>query len=212
MGLQAILEKIRASGDEQIQEIERDARSQANAILAQARMEAQRIEEDARADAGAPAIAERARILHQARLEALRIVGDERESLVDTAINCVRERLVSFRADPSYPAVLRSLSQEALAKLSSEGKGKVQLTADPRDRNLLEGILEDLGLTLPVRYDLDCWGGLIAKSEDGCVVVVNTFESRLERATAFLRGHLAALFEEEQKERDPKGFLETLRV
>jgi hypothetical protein len=30
------------------------------------------------------------------------------------------------------------------------------------------------------------------------VVVINTFESRLERATAFLRRHLASLFEEEQ--------------
>jgi vacuolar-type H+-ATPase subunit E/Vma4 len=53
-------------------------------------------------------------------------------------------------------------------------------------------------LELPVSCELNCWGGLTAKSEDGRVVVINTLESRLERATAFLRRHLAALFEEEQ--------------
>jgi vacuolar-type H+-ATPase subunit E/Vma4 len=64
----------------------------------------------------------------------------------------------------------------------------------------LKNILDDLKLDLPVSYELNCWGGLIAKSGDGRVVVINTFESRLERATAFLRRYLAALFEEEQSE------------
>ncbi|HLE92834.1 MAG TPA: V-type ATP synthase subunit E [Anaerolineales bacterium] len=198
MSLQAILEKIRASGETQVQEIEKGAQSQVNGILAQARVEARQIEEDACANASAPAIAERARILHRARLESLRIVGDVREDLVDTAITRTRERLAAVRADSSYPSVLRTLTEETLAELASGGKA--QLLADPRDRELLKNILGDLKLDLPVSYELNCWGGLIAKSEDGRVVVINTFESRLERATAFLRHCLAALFEEEQTE------------
>jgi V/A-type H+-transporting ATPase subunit E len=198
MSLQVILEKIRASGDVQVQEIEKTTHSQVSRILAQARVEAQQIEEDACADASAPAIAERARILHRARLEALRIVGDVREDLVDTAITHTRERLASLRADLSYPAVLRKLTEEALTELASDSAGKAQLLTDSRDRSLLKSILDDLKLDLPVSYELTCWGGLIAKSEDSRVVVINTFESRLERATAFLRRHLAALFEEEQ--------------
>jgi vacuolar-type H+-ATPase subunit E/Vma4 len=198
MGLQAILEKIRASGNAQVQEIERNIKSQVNAILAQARMEADQIEEDSRANASAPAVAERARILHRARLESLRIVGAVREDMVDTAIARAREHLASMRADPSYPAVLRKLTDEALTELASGSAGKTQLLADPRDKSLLKIILDDLKLDLAVNYELNCWGGLIAKSEDGRVVVINTFESRLERAIAFLRRHLAALFEEEQ--------------
>ena len=197
MSLQDILEKIRESGNTQVQEIEKSTQSQVNEILAQARMEARQIEEDSRAIASAPAIAERARILHRARLESLRIVGGVREDLVDTAITRTRERLAFLPADPSYPEVLRALTEEALNKLDSGETGKAQLLADPRDKALLKNILDNLKLDLPVSYELSCWSGLIAKSEDGRVVVINTFESRLERATAFLRRHLAALFDEE---------------
>ncbi|MEW6402495.1 MAG: V-type ATP synthase subunit E family protein [Chloroflexota bacterium] len=198
MSLQAILEEIRASGDTQVHEIEKSTQSQVKEILAQARMEASQIEEDSRATASAPAIAERARILHRARLESLRIVGDVREDLVDTAIARARECLASIRGDSSYETVMRALTREALSELTSGGAGNAELLADPRDRTLLERIIADLRLNLPVSYELNCWGGLIAKSEDGRVVVINTFESRLERAASFLRRHLAAMFEEEQ--------------
>jgi vacuolar-type H+-ATPase subunit E/Vma4 len=198
MGLQNILEKIRATREAQVQEIEQSAQFQANGILAQARADVRQIEEDACAKASAPAVAERARILHRARLEALRVVGDVREELVNAAINRARERLASIRADQSYGAVLRTLTKEALTELSSDGVGKAQLLVDSNDKVLMEVILHDLGLNLPVVYGLNCWGGLIANSQDGRVVVVNTFESRLERAAPFLRSHLAAFFEEEQ--------------
>jgi vacuolar-type H+-ATPase subunit E/Vma4 len=196
MGLQAILEKIRAIGDAQVQEIERNTLSQVSAILTQARMDAQQIEEDACANASTPAVAERARILHRVRLESLRIVGDVRESLVDTALTRTRERLAAIRIDPGYPEVLRTLTREALTELAADGHA--QLLAAPRDEGLLTNILSDMNLDLPVSYELNCWGGLIAQSEDGRVVVINTFEARLERAMTFLRHHLAALFEAEQ--------------
>jgi vacuolar-type H+-ATPase subunit E/Vma4 len=198
MGLQAILEKIRATGEAQVQEIEQSAHFQANGILAQARADVRQIEEDASAKASAPAVAERARILHRARLEALRVVGDVREELVNTAINRARERLASTRADQSYTAVLHTLTKEALTELSSDGVGKAQLLVDFNDKVLMETILHDLGLDLPVFDGLNCWGGLIAKSQDGRVIVINTFESRLERAAPFLRSYLTAFFEEEQ--------------
>lgn len=201
MGLQAILDNIRAVGNAQIQEIERTAQSQASEILAHARMEAEQVEEDASANISAPAIAERARIIHRARLDALHIVGSVRENLVDTAILRTREHLAAFRPDSAYPLVLRTLTEETLAQLtSSEKDGRPQLLADPRDKDLLQKILQDLKLNIPVNYELNCWGGVIAQSEDERVVVINTFESRLEQATAFLRRHLAASFEGEQFE------------
>lgn len=196
MGLPAILEKIRAIGDAQVQEIERNTLSQVSATLTQARMDAQQIEENACVNASTPAVAERARILHRARLESLRIVGDVRESLVDTALTRSRERLAAIRIDPGYPEVLRTLTGEALTELAADGHA--QLLAAPRDEGLLTNILSDMNLDLPVSYELNCWGGLIAQSEDGRVVVINTFEARLERAMTFLRHHLAALFEAEQ--------------
>lgn len=200
MSLQSILEKIRASGDEQVRAIEQTTHARVGSVMAQAQMEARQIEEDACETASRPAVAERARILHRARLESLRIVGDVREDLVNTAIARTGERLSSMRMDHSYAGVFRRLLLEALSELESGGTDRAQLVADPRDRVLLEAILANLKLDLPVTYELTCWGGLIAKSEDGRVVVINTLESRLERATVFLRHHLVALFEERHKE------------
>jgi vacuolar-type H+-ATPase subunit E/Vma4 len=201
MGLQPILDKIRAVGDAQVREIEKNAQIHASEILAQARMEAEQVEEDSSVHASAPAVAERARILHRARLDALHIVGSVRENLVDTAISRTRERLASLRSDSAYPKVLRALTVEALTQLtSSEGDGHFQLLVDPRDRALMENILKDLSLNIPIQYELNCWGGLIAQSEDRRVVVINTLEARLNQAATFLRHHLAASFEEEQFE------------
>ena len=196
MGLLAILEKIRAAGEAQVEGIEKDTSARVNEILAQVRLDAQQIDEDACASASAPAVAERTRILHRARLESLRIVGDVRETLVDTAITRASERLTAIRADPCYMEVLRTLTKEALTELAADGDAR--LLADPRDEKMLTNILNELKLDLPVSYELNCWGGLIAKSSDGRVVVINTFEARMERARTFLRHHLAALFEEEQ--------------
>jgi V/A-type H+-transporting ATPase subunit E len=128
------------------------------------------------------------------------MIGDVREALVDTALERVRGRLAALRTDPSYPRELRRLVQEALDELSPEGAGSTSLLADPRDEELLCEALSDLGLGTPVSYELDCQGGLIAMSQDGRIVVTNTLESRLDRATPFLRSHLATLFEEKESE------------
>jgi len=198
MSLQAILEQILATGDARVQEIERETQAQVGEILAHARMEADQIEEDARATSSAPAAQERARIIHHAGLEALRLIGTVREELVDSALTQTREQLAAIRVKPSYPDVLRQLTLEALAELTAPGREeKPVLVADMRDQPLLENSTDELGLDLHVVYDLTCWGGLIAKSEDSRVVAINTLEARLERAIPFLRGYLAALFEEE---------------
>jgi vacuolar-type H+-ATPase subunit E/Vma4 len=201
MSLQAILDKIHAVGEVQVQEIERETQAQVGEVLARARMEAHQIEEDVRAASSAPAARERARIIHHARLEALRRVGNVREELVDAALTQTRERLAAIRSNSSYADVLRQLTREALTELTAPGwEEKALLVADPRDRTILEGILSGMDLNLQVSYDLKCWGGLITKSEDGRVVAINTLETRLERATTFLRGYLAALFEEERSD------------
>ncbi len=214
MSLQTILESIRASGKSQVDEIEMHAYAQARQILADARLEAQQEKEDACVAVAAQAYRERARIIHRARLETLHITGSVREALVDAALDQARGRLASLRMNTAYPAVLRRLTQAALAELagSLEGSGMTHLSVDPRDRTLLESILRDLGLDLPVSYDLDCWGGLIAKSQDNRVVVINTLEARLERAIPYLRRYLSALFEQERPEVKSDQIRETASI
>jgi len=199
MSLHAILEVIRASGAQEVRKIEADANTQAREILANARLEADRIRKESRDAVVTPVFKERARIIHRARLKALQISGDVRESFVDASLEQTRGHLAGIRTDTSYPHILRSLLLESLKELSGslEISGTAQLEADPRDKKLLEQFIFDLGLVVTPSYPLNCWGGLIAKSEDGRIVAINTIEARFKRATPYLRRLLAALFEDQ---------------
>ena len=198
MSLSAILEAIHLSGEAQVQEIKKRAFDDANDLLVNTRLQAQQIKEDVCAKEVMPAYRERARIFHRARLERLRVIGNVREALIDEALDRARGLLAGIRSDPVYPMVLDSLVQETFAELDKtvEETYLCQLAADQRDKGLLEPILEDIGLNLSVEYNLNCWGGLVARSNDGRVVIINTLEARFNRATPFLRRHLAALFEQ----------------
>jgi vacuolar-type H+-ATPase subunit E/Vma4 len=200
MSLEAIIQAIHAAGEAQVSQVEERARAQVEAILTSARREAARAKVKAFNNAVAPAAKERSRLLHQAKLEALHTAGSMREALVDAALEEARRRLADLRAQPAYRDVLSCLVQEALVEIcvSCGESGGACLQIDPRDRAMLDDILVGLQLDLPVQEDLDCWGGLVACSEDGRVVMINTLEARLERATASLRRSLSGLFEAEE--------------
>jgi vacuolar-type H+-ATPase subunit E/Vma4 len=202
MSLLAILEAIRASGDAQVREVEERANHQIHALRKNALLEAERIAEQTFSACVAPAMRERSRIIHRAHLEAMQIKGNEREVLVDAALEQTRGHLEGLRNDVSYPAVLRRLTKEALHELegSHENLESIQLNIDPRDQALLERILLDMDLNLEIVSNLKSWGGVIAQSQDNRVVVINTLEARLERAIPFLRQYLANLFENENLE------------
>jgi vacuolar-type H+-ATPase subunit E/Vma4 len=198
VSLNGILKAIHDAGEAQIREVERRAQKQLDEVLSDIQARAEQAYEEALEAALSPAMGKRARILHHARLEALRIVGDVRESLVETALEQARGQLASMRLDARYPDVLRRLTEEAFEELgvSPEEIGRTRVEADRRDGELMEGILIDLGWDLLASYELDCWGGLIVRSEDGRVVIINSLEARLEQATPYLRRHLAAFLED----------------
>lgn len=197
MSLSAILDAIRTAGEAQIQQIETNCNLQIQEIMQQANLEVDTSREQARAAALAPSFGERAKIIHQARQRALQTIGNVRESIVDAALDQTKGRLAGMRTDAAYPDVLRSLVDEAITELQEtlmEPWG-YSLQADPRDRNLLEAILSDKQIETDVSYSIEVWGGVIAGSLDNRVVVINTLEARLERASPFLRRYLAAFFE-----------------
>jgi vacuolar-type H+-ATPase subunit E/Vma4 len=136
----------------------------------------------------------------------MQITGGVRNELVEAAIDQVRGRMANLRTDACYPKVMRSLLLEALSELNGseqditpvQDNETICLEASLSDQALLESLMQSLDLDLPVRYSLKCWGGLVAKSKDGRIVVINTLEARLERAIPHLRHDLAALFESDQ--------------
>lgn len=200
MSLHAILEAIRASGDSQVRKIEAEVYTQCNEILAEARSQAEKVSDEACGKAVDPAFKERARSHQRGRLQALQIVGNVCEEFVDKVLDQVNQCLARVRKQENYPMILRQLVEEAIIELEGSMlvKASIYIEADPRDREVLRSILDDMGLDLAVSDVLNCWGGLIARSEDNRVVVINTLEARLERSRPYLRRYLAALFESEE--------------
>lgn len=198
MSLEALLSAIRYQGEIQARQIENQSEKQVDEILAAARREATRLREQVCTREVKPAYKERARIIHQAHLESLKILGEAREDLIDAAFNQARERLINFRDDPRYPPVLEKLIREAMSLIEAteDSYDDLIIELDPRDRAIFQSIKADLGLKSSVKFDLNCWGGVILRTGDDSIVIINTLEARLERATPFLRGQLAILFEQ----------------
>lgn len=206
MSLQAILDAIQESSAAEVRAIEREAQAQAEELLQATRPRAERIRQTHMDRATRAARRERARIMHHARLESLCATGDARQELIDETLQHAAERLTAMRSDPDYPQLLRRLLQEALQTLqtSVDEVAQCRLRADPRDRQLLDPLLDDLGLALRVDYDLDCWGGVIASSAGEHILVINTLDSRFDRANRFLRRSLAARLHRELEEDEPR--------
>lgn len=198
MSLEMILASIESSGEAEINLLRSEVESRAQQALEAAERKAAIAREEARRAALRPAAAERARRLHQAKLEALRTVGEVRQRLIETMLSETRRRLADLRADPDYPLILSRLTTEATAALGEAElrNGHVVLEIDPRDERHFSHLLNELGVNPQIVYSLHGWGGVVVTSGDGRIVVDNTLEARLERATPFLRQDLAAFIEE----------------
>jgi vacuolar-type H+-ATPase subunit E/Vma4 len=197
MNLDAILHAIRESGEVRVRAIEERAQAEINRIMAEAEQEANVIQQQARKTASNAMIADSARVIHQARLEAMRLVGDTQQAIVEQALESVRLRLESLRTESDYPDLLHRLLQEALDVLEGSLYESEQacVQADPRDRTVLERVLREMSLSLPVLYTLEHWGGVCVTSPDGRIVVDNTLETRLIRAAPYLYQFLPTLLE-----------------
>lgn len=200
MGLQAILERIRNTGEAQVQEIRTQSERDVQAILSEAQAEAQQEYQAAYRQGVEPEAGACARILNQARFEAVCLAGQARESLVEAALVEVYRQLQEARSRPDYPVVLRQMLLEVLPGQNGlhSVEDRLILEADVRDREILERLLREANLPTPVEYCLHSWGGLIARSPDGTTRLVNTLEARLEQVLLYLKQQMVARFEQAQ--------------
>jgi V/A-type H+-transporting ATPase subunit E len=203
MSLETILKAIEISGERELAQLGQETETRIQQILAEAEQKAAMRKDLARQTAVSPAASERARRLHQARLEALHVVAAARDQLVAAVLEKARCRLMELRREPLYAHVLQGLIEEAIRALGDEelNSGTAVITKqpwleiDPRDETLVREILLDLDLDLSTKTTLSSWGGVSVYSGDGRIIVTNTLETRLERATPYLRQELAAFFE-----------------
>ena len=197
MSLDAILAAIDASGQAEITQVRSETAARVQAILDQARLKATAARAQALQSTLQPVAGDCARQLYRARLEALQIVGDVRNQLLEMALAETRQRLARLGADPDYPRILAELVKESIDVLADDeaGGNNLMLEVNRRDEGLVRHIAGALGHDIEIVCTLDGWGGAMARSGDDRIVVNNTLEARLERATPWLRQELSALME-----------------
>jgi V/A-type H+-transporting ATPase subunit E len=196
MSLEAIVSAIEAEGAAALERLRTESRARVAAVLENARAEAEQTREMARRLAAAPATAECTRLLQQARLEALLLTSKARDQLLTDVLDEARECLARLRERPDYPAILERLAEEAIAALRQDEATCTLVEVDPRDEALVHCALRPFGNPAPitVRPGLNGWGGVVVHSDNDWIIVTNTLESRLERATPHLRQEWTSLF------------------
>jgi vacuolar-type H+-ATPase subunit E/Vma4 len=186
MALQHILEAIAAEAEAEATAILRRVEVEAAEQRAAAEQQAAARRQQLLAAAEAQAAQERSRLLHRAHLDTIRRLVEVQEQAFLAALAAAKTELARLRRQPEYAAVFAALLREALA-VSDE---LTVVRVDPRDAELAAALV---GATHTIEPTLTTWGGVIALSRDGRVMVENTLESRLERALPDLRALLAPL-------------------
>jgi len=198
MPLANILQALEAESARQVADIAQMAQAEVARIRAQAQVQASAVQQQHMLAQQAPLQAERTRIVNQARLEALRVVMGTRETLMASALEMAARCLSTLSASPAYPALLRRLTQEAIARLGTPSQ--LRLRVRSCDVELMCGLVEEMGLVATVEGNLEseaspwgCLGGVVVATPDERISLANTLAARLQRAATLYRSDIATL-------------------
>lgn len=188
-----------ATGSELIALLEREAASEREQVLAEARALADATRADARRDADALLDQQRQRLEAEARaagvraqstaqLRATALVLQAKEEAIAQVFARAEVELTRFaNGGQGYPAALRAFIEEALTGF---GPGAA-LTVHPGDQAAVTALVAERGWQVTVRADPAVAGGVRVSSPDGRLVVTNTLASRLARARPVLAAQVA---------------------
>ncbi|GEM_PF-955477 len=168
-------------------------RKQTEALLTQARLEADKIIQDARRQADhqyeearltgkSQAVAEAGQRVDTAELEARRRVMTFRRQILQEMTDALKDRLNRFRSEPAYGDFLISSAEEGINHLS--GQHFILELAKP-DAEAIGKRLEEMAhanaVTIDLRHDDTLDGGLRIITGDGKMMFDNRFSARLDR-------------------------------
>ncbi|MDH4140028.1 MAG: V-type ATP synthase subunit E [Coriobacteriia bacterium] len=189
MALDDIFRALDEQADKEIEQILTDARDHAKAIGEEADEQGNVIRQTT-ADATEKAVRERAtRSMNAARLQGKKRVASVKEESVRGAFEAATARLGEMRSESEYPAIFRTLAEEALQGLN----GEVEVLVDKADVALAERTVADLGLSAKVKPELKTSGGLAVRTGGGRIMRRNTFEDRLEKAEKLIQAEVAEI-------------------
>jgi vacuolar-type H+-ATPase subunit E/Vma4 len=197
MPLDAILNGIHQVAQQQIADINKQAQMQLRANEAKTTVEVEAIRNNALLEGKSRISKKQALLDQQTQLKSLQILADARQKLIERVLNDLQVELKNFRASPGYPLVLSELIDQAINTLKPSllPEQKIQLLLDKRDVEKIP-VMQKEDPSIQVAFDLDCFGGCVAQSEDGQVRVLNTLEDRFSRALPILQTQLSIFFDQ----------------
>lgn len=184
MALEDILRALEEKAEVNIEAIKTEAQQRVKEIMAEVEGEAARTRRLRLKKVEDMIRSESTSVVYSASLKAKKELIKAQEETVDEAFRIAEQRLSELHQEENYPRILEALLDECLEYLS----GEIVFQVRREDRALLDGIMAKK--QLPYRISdtpLEVSGGLIASSADGDVNVLNTFESRLDKAKNKLR-------------------------
>ena len=176
MGLETVVEDIRADARARADELRKEADERAAEIVAAAEQDAESIREDAETAAERRIAQEREQALSSAKLEAKQERLRARRTVLEDVRADVEERLAALEGDRRRE-LTAALLDAAAAEFDDADTAEVY--SRPADADLVEDLLaEHHGFERA--GDVDCLGGVIVESEDAQLRVNNTFDSVIE--------------------------------
>jgi vacuolar-type H+-ATPase subunit E/Vma4 len=197
MELDAILSGIKSAGQQQVAQIEQDAKQQTSQILSKVKDEAEDQKDRILTDGSTRLHREQALITQQAVIQSLQIHADARQDLIERVVEQAQKRFSGLRKDKNYESILANLVEQTMQSITPSlmPNQKIIFHFDPRDKTKAQRIIKKYKEPISVEYDLDCSGGCNAETDDSKVYVLNTVESRFERAAPYIKQDLSIFFE-----------------
>ncbi len=193
----AIIDGISKAGQQQISEINNEAKKKVSEIHLKAEAEANIQKNRILTDGQNRLNRMRALIEQQAIMQALQLHAGARQRLIEKVLEKTEEKMSTVRNDDRYLKILKMLVLDAVNVLKPsllDGQ-KVVLHFDKRDKAIAKDIIKELNEPVIPKYDISCQGGCVAESEDGLVSTLNTFESRFQHSLQLIKQKLSIFFE-----------------
>lgn len=184
-----------------VSQVENDLISQIESSYAQSleRLKASRASVESEYSKIVEGASKQAENLKRQIVESSRLaVRNKQLLLIEEAVNDVFKhaiaRIDSIRADERYEAMMRRLVENALDAIGMDAV----LECNDSDRDVVDRVVLELqhkyNFSIEIGNNIDCLGGIRARSKDGSIILDNTLDSRIERMKPMLKKDIARLF------------------
>lgn len=189
MALEDMLRALTEEGEAECERALEQGKQRSSKVIEEARREAAETKEAHLKKAKLAFQAEKSRIINSANFFVKKEVIKAKEVLIADAFAEAEKRVGQIRQSSEYEAVFRKLAGEALANV----EGEATVSVDKRDVELAKRVLDTMGKPYELKTDIECLGGLQVTTLDGRVTFVNTLDSRIAKATQFLKPAIAGV-------------------